>query len=576
MTQSGSVTQKRSFRWKSAALWILPLIFLSIFFFYPLASVFRLALEQPVSGELFSEMAYRVWRPLRFTLLQAGLSTLLTLVIGLPAAGVFANYDFPGKRLLRTLTTIPFILPTVVTAAAINALLGPNGWLNLGLMSLFSLESPPLQVVNSLGGILLAHVFYNTTVVLRVVGTAWARLDARIQQAARVLGASPRQMFWQTTLPLLLPSILAASLLVFLFDFTSFGVILLLGGPKFTTLEVEIYVQALQMLNLPLASLLSAVQLFFTLLLTVIYSQAARRMNVPMRPNFQREGERQPRSKGERLLVILVVIGLVVLLVLPLLALALRSVTFVDSGGNLQWSGQFYRELFINRRQSFFYVPPIEAARNSLVYAGVTVIISLLLGLLASYALSRPGWLNRILDPLLMLPLGASAVTLGLGFILVFNRPPLDVSSFPLLIPLAHSLVALPFVVRAVQPALSSLPASLHQAASVLGASPWRAWWEVEAPIAARAGLVGALFAFTISLGEFGATSMLARPEYPTLPVAIFRFLGQPGAVNYGQAMAMATILMVICSICILLTERIRLPGESIGTASGAGGEGNA
>jgi thiamine transport system permease protein len=171
--------------------------------------------------------------------------------------------------------------------------------------------------------------------------------------------------------------------------------------------------------------------------------------------------------------------------------------------------------------------------------------------------------LSRVLDPLIMLPLGASAVTLGLGFIITFNRPPLDLRSFPWLIPIAHSLVALPFVVRTLQPALASIPLSLRQAASVLGASPWQVWREVDLPIVARAATVSAIFSFTISLGEFGATSFLARPEYPTLPVAIFRFLSQPGALNYGQALAMATLLMIVCALSILILERLRLPGAS-------------
>jgi thiamine transport system permease protein len=160
-----------------------------------------------------------------------------------------------------------------------------------------------------------------------------------------------------------------------------------------------------------------------------------------------------------------------------------------------------------------------------------------------------------------MLPLGTSAVTLGLGYLLVFNRPPLDVRTFPWLIPVAHSLVALPFVVRALQPALSSIPQSLRQAAAVLGASSLRVWVEVDLPILTRAALVSAIFAFTISLGEFGATSFLARPEYPTLPVAIYRYLSQPGELNYGQALAMSTILMFVCSLSIFLMEKISREG---------------
>ncbi|MDP2995122.1 MAG: ABC transporter permease subunit [Anaerolineales bacterium] len=217
--------------------------------------------------------------------------------------------------------------------------------------------------------------------------------------------------------------------------------------------------------------------------------------------------------------------------------------------------------MFINRRDSIFYVPPFEAISNSHVYAALTVVLSLTLGFPVASALAHPRRLERLLDPFLMLPLGASAVTLGLGFIVTFSRPPLALVTSPLLVPLAHTLIALPFVIRSLQPALASIPDRLRQAAASLGASPQRVWFAVDWPIVARATLSAAVFAFTVSLGEFGATSLVVRPEYPTLPIAIARFLSQPGGMNYGQAMAMATVLMVVCGIGILLIERLRLPG---------------
>ncbi|MDD5370031.1 MAG: iron ABC transporter permease [Anaerolineaceae bacterium] len=548
-------------------LWSLPLAFLTLFFFYPLFSVFRLGLTTVQAPQPLLTWE-QVGRPLGFTLYQALLSMLLTLAVGLPGAYLFARYTFPGKELLRALTTIPFILPTVVVAAAFNALLGPRGWANLALMEAFHLDAPPINFLYTFGAILVAHVFYNTTVVIRTVGNAWARLDGRLGQAAEVLGASRARVFREVTLPLLRPSILAAALLVFLFDFTSFGVILILGGPRFATIEVAIYIQALNLLNLPLAGLLSLVQLLCTLVITGVYSRSIAAAIVPLAPRTQPGSVRRPRGFRQRLLVGSLIAVLAVLLVSPLAALALRSFSRLEANrgqrGEVQagLTTQYYQALFTNPRESLFYVPPVEAARNSLIYAGATVLLSVSLGFAAAYALNQPAALNRLLDPVLMLPLGTSAVTLGLGFILVFNRPPLDLRASPLLVPLAHTLVALPFVVRSLQPTLGSIPNSLRQAAAVLGASPLRVWREIDLPILARAALASAVFAFTISLGEFGATSFLARPEYPTLPIAIYRFLSQPGALNYGQALAMATLLMVVCGAGILLIERLRLPGE--------------
>ena len=212
-------------------LWLPPLVFYAVFFINPLSATFILAFETITEAAIWREMLLRAWPPFLFTIWQAVLSTAITMAVGLPAAYLFARYRFPGKRLLRVVTTLPFILPTVVVAASFNALLGPNGWLNSLLMQAFHLNDPPIRLMNTLAMILIAHVFYNTTIIIRVVGSAWAQMDDRIEQAARTLGANPFRAFTEVTFPLLRPSILSAMLLVFLFDFTSFGVILMLVGP---------------------------------------------------------------------------------------------------------------------------------------------------------------------------------------------------------------------------------------------------------------------------------------------------------------------------------------------------------
>jgi thiamine transport system permease protein len=575
--QESTKTQRQKFcafvsLWLRPSLpWLGVSIFLGLFFFYPLARILWLGLTPASLSSIEIPSLRLTFYVLLFTFYQAFLSTLLTLLIGLPAAYLFARFDFHGKSLLRLLTAIPFMLPTVVVAAGFNALLGPRGWINLGLMRLFGLDSPPIVFVYTLWAILLAHVFYNTTIIIRVVGNALAHLDPRLEQAARLLGADARRAFWRVTLPLLRPPVLAAALLVFLFDFTSFGVILLLGGPHFATLEVEIYIQAIQIFNLPLAAVLSFIQLLCTLAFSILYSRIVTRVTVPTAPRSATSNLRRARSWREKLFVGGMVLLLLVLFLLPMASLPLRSVARLESARGERatvsygLTTDYYAELFVNRLGSLFYVPPFEALINSLIYAVATVFLSLALGFPVASALARPRWLERLLDPFLMLPLGASAVTLGLGFIITFNRPLLaghgSLITSPFLVPLAHTIIALPFVIRSLQPALASIPDRLRQAAATLGASPLRAWFTVDLPIVARATLAAAIFAFTVSLGEFGATSLVSRPEYPTLPIAIYRFLSQPGGLNYGQAMAMATILMVVTSTGILLIERFRLPG---------------
>lgn len=550
------------FSWQGLAaslIFLLPLLFLALFFFYPLVEIFALSLAPEGKLDLspfqtlFTDSYYA--RLLAFTTGQALLSTLLTLLAGMPAAYVFARYDFRGKSLLRALTTIPFVLPTMVVVAAFTALLGPQGHLNRLLMAVLGLDAPPLHLQQTLALVLIVHVFYNAAIIVRLVGGFWANLDPRIEEAARVLGAGRWRTFREVTLPLLLPSIVAASLLVFLFCFTSFGVILVLGGPQLATIEVEIYYQAVPFFNLPLAAALSLVQMIFTFAVMAVYTRIQARAAVPLNLRPAESTQRRPATLGARLVVWGSLGGLLVLLLAPLLALAVRSFSLEGT-----FTLRYYQALFTNPFQSFFYVPPAVAIRNSLLVAGTTVVLALLIGLISAYLLAGPSSpLKSLFDPLFMLPLGTSAVTLGLGYIVALDQPPLNLRASPLLLPLAHTLIAFPFVVRSLLPALRGLNPHWREAAGVLGASRARIVREIDLPIVARALLVGAVFAFTVSMGEFGATLLIARPDFPTMPVVIYRLLGAQGALNQGQGLAMSTLLMLVCAVGFVLIERFRV-----------------
>ncbi|MBN8582028.1 MAG: iron ABC transporter permease [Anaerolineae bacterium] len=532
-------------------LWIPVLLFLLSFFFFPLFKILALTFNLETFTDLNNPLIAR--NSLLFTFYQATLSTLLTFALGLPAAILFSKFEFRGKSLLRALTAVPFMLPTVVVAAAFNSLFGSNGLFSF-LFPLSSFIPHPSPFIL----ILIAHTFYNTSIVIRIVGNAISRLDPKLESSARSLGADTFHVWKDVIFPILRPSLLAAALLVFMFDFTSFGVILLLGGSQFATLEVEIYIRALQLPNLNLAALLSVIQLIFTLIFSILYSRTINQVQTQTAPRFSTA--RPPKTLKEKIFVITFALFLSSFFFLPLISLPIRSLTRLeaDRGQRDQvqygFTTDYYEELFINRRGSLFYVPPVQAAANSLGFAGITVILSLALGYPAAYALAKPTRLEKILDPFLMLPLGASAVMMGLGFILSFGR----LIASPFFIPIAHTLIALPFVIRTLQPALASIPERLRQAASTLGASPFRVWQTVDFPILAHATLSAATFAFTVSLGEFGATLLITRPEYPTIPIAISRFLSQPGGLNYGQAMAMATVLMLLTTLSILLIEKLR------------------
>ncbi|MGK2947905.1 MAG: ABC transporter permease [Acidimicrobiales bacterium] len=520
-----------------------PLAFLALFFAWPVANIVGEGLRSDTGWDL-SGVADVVGDPaLRrvawFTTWQAAASTLLTLTLALPVAHVLSRFEFRGRRLVQALITVPFVLPTVVVGAAFLALLGPRGPLGVDLDG-------------TVWAILLAHAFFNLAVVVRTVGGLWEGLDPRTEEAARVLGATRGQAFRLVTLPVLRPAIAAAASITFLFTFTSFGVIQVLGGAQHATLEAEIYRQTAVLLDLPVASVLALLQLAAVGTLLVVQDRLERRRS--LRAIALRVDARQPvRTRRERLWVTANLVGLALFLGAPLVALVERSFRTGDGHGLSAW-----RALADPGRSSGLFVAPLEAVGNSVRFAAVATVLAVVLGGLAAAALARSdGRVARGVDALLLLPLGTSAVTVGFGFLIALDQP-VDLRASPWLVPIAQAVVALPFVVRTMTPVLRAIDERLHEAAAVLGATPWQRWVAVDLPLVRRAVLVAAGFAFAISLGEFGATTVIARADAPTVPVAIARLLGRPGALNVGQAFALSTILMALTALTVLLVDRWR------------------
>lgn len=538
----------RTVRGSAARLGLMavPVAFFAVFFAYPVAAIVARGLEVDGAwrfGRIADVLAQSdVRHVLWFTTWQALASTALTLLIALPGAYVFARFDFPGKQLLRAAVTVPFVLPTVVVGTAFLALVGRGGLLD---------ELWGVRLDTTVWAILLAHVFFNYAVVVRTVGGLWAQLDPRQEEAARMLGASRLRAWRQVTLPALAPAVAAAALMVFLFTFTSFGVVQILGGPTFSTLEVEIYRQTSQVFDLSTAAVLTLIQFAAVAAVLAVHAWTVRRRETALRLVDAATTARRPRGAGQWALLAGVLGVIVVLLVLPLAVLVQRSLGAPGFG--------YYRAL-TREDGGAFLVPPIEAIGNSLQYAVAATGIAVVIGALAATALTRrdAGRFVRGFDALLMLPLGVSAVTVGFGFLIALDEPPLDLRSSWILVPLAQALVGVPFVVRTMLPVLRAVDGRLREAAAVLGASPWRVWREVDLPMVRRALLVAAGFAFAVSLGEFGATVFIARPDNPTLPVAVARLLGRPGEMNYGQAMALSTILMLVCAVALVVLERLR------------------
>lgn len=504
----------RRVRWGWVVVAALPAVFIGYFFVYPVVRIIGLGLSEIQIGA--SGLEARLLKVGWFTLWQAALSTLLTMIVAAPMTWAVSRYRFTGKRLAIALVTVPFVLPTVVVGTA---------FLSLGFRQ-------------SIWAILSAHVFFNVAVVVRTVSTLWSRIDPALHEAASVLGASSWEVFRRVTLPLLKPAIAAASSIVFLFTFTSFGVVLILGGFEYATLEVEIYRQAVALFDLPLAAALAVVQMVGVTLALYLYSRYQERKSVSW--TLDSAADLPAPSGPSRWLVWLAVVPTLLLLLAPLTALFTRSFGF-------------YAELLTD---DAVVGNPGSAARNSLLFAAVATVIATVVGLMASAVITRrTGGLSRWFDLTLMLPLGTSAVTIGFGFIVALDWP-VDLRASLFLVPVAHALVAIPFVVRSTVPTLRAIPEDLRQSAAVLGASPARVWREIDLPIVARAAAVGAGFSMVVSLGEFGATSFVARPDTVTIPTMIFRLLGRPGQTSFGMAMALAVILALLVTVVVLWIDR--------------------
>ncbi|MCK5350599.1 MAG: iron ABC transporter permease, partial [Desulfobacula sp.] len=348
MDRTSTPIKKRLHFHPYALAGLVPACFFLLFYFYPLSGIFIKSFFQEGKIDLFfldqvfasPRMIKIIW----FTFWQAGLSTLLTLICALPCAFVLSHYAFKGKKLIKIISSIPFVLPAIVVAAAFQACFGE--------------DKHPLLLI------LLAHVFYNFSVMLRIITGFLSSFQGRIKEAAMVLGASPLQVFLHITLPLLKPALFAASTLVFIFCFSSFGIVLILGGPSYSTIETEIYRQAAHLFNLPLASFLSLIQIIFTFILMWIYTLFTKKA-AKFTPDAEKANLKKPEFWWEKIIITGVITFIICLCVIPLLALVVKSFTY-----NGETSFVFYKALFENRTDSIIYIPPFHAIKFSLLFAG--------------------------------------------------------------------------------------------------------------------------------------------------------------------------------------------------------------
>lgn len=506
---------------------MIPLAFLLVFLALPLIVL----LLRTWSGDGTRVLAdASTWQIAALSALQALLSTALSLALGLPIAAVVSRYSFRGRALAQALVTVPFVMPTVVVALAFRSLIGsalPQGFMI----------------------VVLAHAYVNLAVVVRIVGAQWAQQDDRYVRAARTLGASSFAAFRTITLPYLRSSIVSSSVVVFIFSFTSLGIIVLLGDSSTRTLESQILRRTSVLLDFPAAAALAVLQLVVICVVIGIGALASR----------QRGRQRPVRSAlvsvptrtASRVAIYLIALASVVIVLLPVLALLLASVRSSTGITAQWWTSVNSIDSGTTRVGS-----PVASLLQSVQFAVITGIVASVVGGCAALAVLANRW-GRFIAVFAIIPLGISAATLGLGMLLAFGRPPVDLRASGLLIPLAHSLVAVPLVVAVIAPALRGVDPRVREVAATLGARPTRAFFTAYGSTLRTVMLAAGGLACAVSLGEFGAASFLARTGAPTVPIQIVRLLSRPGEQSYGVAAVMSVILIALTLALVLGVDRL-------------------
>jgi thiamine transport system permease protein len=461
---------------------------------------------------------YLRWRVL-WSFLQAGLTCLAALVLGVPVAWVLARFDFVGRTLVLRLLMLPFVVPTLVAAMGVLALLGPrglvSGWLGLHLQ-----DTPWL--------LLYGNLFFNLCVVVRAGVDALAQVSASRVAAARTLGATPWRVFWRVEWPAIAPWLASAVCLVFLYCFAGFGLALVLGGQRFATVEVEIYTLVAHELKLAQAGALALCMLVLTGGVAWAYAAIEKRLAAPVRADTI--APRGPATAVQWAAVGSALLVLAIVCAAPLLAVVMR----VALAGQSAWAVLLDEET-------------LNALWNTLRFTLSALALATLLGLSHAMVARHSVWLRVSA----FLPFVVSPVTVAFGLLLLY---PQWTASLPLLVA-AYALLAYPFVAKSLGSALDSLPTHLEQAARSLGATPWRTFRRLTLPLVAPALRRGMAFAAATALGEFAVTLFLSRPEWTTLTTLIYQRLGRPGAANLDAALVLACLLMVLALAAFWVIE---------------------
>ncbi|RKX81096.1 MAG: hypothetical protein DRP70_05350 [Spirochaetes bacterium] len=491
-----------------------------------------------------------------FSLKQAALSTVFSVLLGLPGAYFVGRHHFPGRKLLRSISTVPFVLPSILAVLGFILVFGNSGLINSIRQTTLIGDKEPWKMLYSLRAIILAHMFYNFPLTLRIVGDAWYSLPQSKYNAARSLGAGPIKAFFTVDFPRLAPAILTSAVITFLYCFLSFAIILVLGGgPQFTTLEVEIYRLIKYQLDFSRGSGLAIIESIAALGLLAVYASLD---TVLRRRTVDDDDAVKIRTPGritgwKMLPAFLYLIPALFLIFAPLISIMIYSfLTRATRAASLHLSFSHWKSLFGSGRVGAS-VPLNSVIRTfslGIAVAGITTVTAALAGW---YTAHRKGFLVKIIEFMLFIPMGVSTVMLGLGYLILTNSIPGGKALRLAALAASHTIIALPFAYRIISGRLKLISRRIPQAARVSGASPLKSFFTVELPLARGALVTAAVFSLAISAGELNATIILAPPDFTTITLAIYRLIG---SYDLFGACALGTVLIVISIISFLTLDK--------------------
>jgi thiamine transport system permease protein len=514
-----------------------PLVFVAVLFYWPISEVAVLGFPGDWLGLILEPKTVGlIW----FTLWQALVSTMVTVLVAIPGAYLLYRRSFPGQQLIQALITVPFVLPSIVVAV---------GFTVFGNVHEFYQGLGLTFVADPVYWIIAAHVFVNYSIAVKTIGGVWATLDSEIESAAELDGAGRLRTLVSISLPQLRPAIYSAAALIFLFSATSFGIVLVLGGGQVQTIETAIFFAATQILDLELAAALVLLQTLITAVAFMLGTKLAKGSF-----GLEQVFEGTQRPKVDRRDLVAVVFSVAIWAGLLAMPLILVLVEAFNEKGALGFDN--FANLGNSGARDLLNITFIEAAGNSIRNMAIAALIAFVLGTLISWLLTRSR--HRFLDLIFLIPLGVSSVVLGFGFLISFDAEWFPLRSSWLIVPLAQALIALPMVIRLVYPALVSLGKESLEQAQLDGATSWQIWIFIESKMIRGVLLTALGFAGLISLGEFGASSFLANGSQATVPTLLYRLIARPGEQNYGMAMAVSAILIVLSALVVYLLSRVR------------------